>query len=67
MLVGKTERRAKAICTMINRSLKDLKIEAILVIDPYQSTISVRHTYANQACIDISKPEYTFPISMLDI
>ena len=67
MLVGKTEWRAKAICTMVNRGLEVLNIEARLTINSYEGTISIYHTYANGKCMDIEKPKYTFPISMLDI
>lgn len=66
MLVGETKRRARAICTMVNRGLEVLNIEARLFVDARYSTINAVHTYANGKCIDIEKPTYTFPISILD-
>ena len=48
---------------MINRALKVIHVEAIITID--KEDVTIYHTYANNNCIDIEKPSYTFPISML--
>lgn len=48
---------------MINRALKVIGVEAIIKIG--KEDVTIYHSYANNNCIDIEKPSYTFPISML--
>lgn len=55
----------KSTIGMINRGLRVIGIEAIIGIDEYYDTVKIYHSYANNKCIDIEKPSYTFPLGML--
>ena len=48
---------------MINRGLKIMGIELKIVIN--KETVTIYHSYARNECIDMQRPSYTFPLSML--
>lgn len=65
MISGEKLHTIKSTIGMINRGLRVIGVEAIIGIDTYENTVKVYHSYANNKCIDIEKPSYTFPVSML--
>ena len=50
---------------MINRGLHVMGVESKIVINSHDETVTIYHSYAKNKCIDMEKPSYTFPLSML--
>lgn len=65
MIKGDKSNEIRRAIVMINRGLKVIGVEAIIAIEPHEEMITIYHSYANNNCIDIEKPSYTFPLSML--
>ena len=63
MIKGEKLNEIRRAIVMINRGLKVIGVESKIVIN--EETVTIYHPYANNNCIDIEKPSYTFPLSML--
>ena len=65
MIKGEKLNEIRRAIVMINRGLKVIGIEATIVINQHNEEVTIYHSYANNDCIDIEKPSYTFPLTML--
>ena len=53
----------KSTILIINKGLKIMGVELKIVIN--KETVTIYHTYARTECINMQRPSYTFPLSML--
>ena len=47
---------------LINISLEQIGVEAKIVVNPFNTSATIYHTYGNNKGIDIEKPQYTIPL-----
>lgn len=46
----------------INSGLEKIGVEAKIVFNPFETSATIYHTYANNKCVDREKPQYTIPL-----
>ena len=65
MIKGEKLNEIRRAIVMINRAFEVIGLEAVITINKSNETITIYHTYAKNNCIDIEKPNYEIPLSML--
>ena len=65
MIKGEKLNEIRRAIVMINRAFEVIGLEAVITINKSDETITIYHTYAKNNCIDIEKPSYEIPLSML--
>ena len=65
MIKGEKLNEIRRAIVMINRAFEVIGLEAVVTINESDETITFYHTYAKNKCIDIEKPSYEIPLSMI--
>lgn len=47
---------------LINIGIKKIGVEAKIVVNPFETSATIYHTYGNNKGVDIEKPQFTIPL-----
>lgn len=47
---------------LINIGLEKIGVEAKIVVNPFETSATIYHTYGNNKGVDIEKPQFTIPL-----